>query len=131
MKLTYDPTHNIACIVFRESPEEVETIRISDELNIDMAPDGTIDGIELLNANEQVGGGKQGGNKIVLHRATEIGFEISVHPARCAPIHRDPRADLGGTPGDHDATCRRGRVFARQRPSRVVRTRGARHAPGS
>ncbi len=32
----------------------METIRISDELVVDMAPDGTIYGIELLNANEQV-----------------------------------------------------------------------------
>jgi len=32
----------------------VETIHISDELVVDMAPDGTIYGIELLNANEQL-----------------------------------------------------------------------------
>jgi len=32
----------------------VETIKVSDELNIDMASDGTIYGIELLNANEQI-----------------------------------------------------------------------------
>jgi uncharacterized protein YuzE len=33
---------------------EVETIRISDEINVDLAPDGTAAGIELLNANEQL-----------------------------------------------------------------------------
>ena len=33
---------------------EVETIRISDELNVDLAPDGTVYGIELLNANAQL-----------------------------------------------------------------------------
>ena len=32
----------------------METIRISDELVVDMAPDGTIYGIELLNANDQL-----------------------------------------------------------------------------
>ncbi len=52
MKLTYDPTYNIAYICFREKSEEVETIRISEEMNVDIAPDGTIYGIELLNANK-------------------------------------------------------------------------------
>ena len=32
----------------------VTTIKISDEMNIDVAPDGTVYGIELLNANEQL-----------------------------------------------------------------------------
>ncbi len=54
MKFTYDPRYNIAYIRFREKSTEVETIRISDELVIDMAPNGTIYGIELLNANEQL-----------------------------------------------------------------------------
>ena len=34
--------------------DQVETVRVSDELNVDMAPDGTIYGIELLNANRQL-----------------------------------------------------------------------------
>ena len=54
MKLTYDPRHNVAYLCLREKPAEVETLRISDELNIDLSPDGTIYGIELLNANEQL-----------------------------------------------------------------------------
>ena len=33
---------------------EVETIRIREELNVDLAPDGTVYGLELLNANEQL-----------------------------------------------------------------------------
>ena len=32
----------------------VETIRVSDELNVDITPDGSVYGIELLNANEQL-----------------------------------------------------------------------------
>jgi uncharacterized protein YuzE len=56
MNLTYDPEHNIAYIRLRERQGEVETLRISDELNVDMAPDGTVYGIELLNANEQLTG---------------------------------------------------------------------------
>ena len=54
MKFSYDPRYNIAYISFQEKPVQVETIKISDALNIDLAPDGTIYGIELLNANEQL-----------------------------------------------------------------------------
>ena len=54
MKLTYDPRYNIAYIRLQEKTAEVETIRVSDELNVDMAPDGTVYGIELLNANAQL-----------------------------------------------------------------------------
>jgi uncharacterized protein YuzE len=54
MRFTYDPRYNIAYLRFHEKIAEVETIRISDELLVDMAPDGTIYGIELLNANEQI-----------------------------------------------------------------------------
>lgn len=56
MTLTYDPTHNIAYIALRDKTEQVETIVISDELSIDLAPDGAVYGIELLNANEQLAG---------------------------------------------------------------------------
>jgi uncharacterized protein YuzE len=54
----------VAYIRLREKPAEVETLRISDELNIDLAPDGTVYGIELLNANEQLALGADG--KLVL-----------------------------------------------------------------
>lgn len=54
MRLTYDPRYNIAYIRFREKEAEVEAIRLSDEVVVDIAPDGTIYGIELLNANEQL-----------------------------------------------------------------------------
>ena len=54
MELTYDPRYNIAYIRLREKGDEIETIHISDEMNIDLAPDGTVYGIELLNANEQL-----------------------------------------------------------------------------
>jgi uncharacterized protein YuzE len=51
-QLTYDFRYNIAYIQLREKSAEVETLRISDELNIDLAPDGTVYGIELLNATQ-------------------------------------------------------------------------------
>jgi uncharacterized protein YuzE len=60
MQLTYDPRHNIAYLRFHEKTAEVETIRVSDELNVDLAPDGTIYGVELLNANEQLRAGDAG-----------------------------------------------------------------------
>jgi len=60
MKLTYDPRYNIAYLRLHEKKEEVETIRVSSELNVDMAPDGTVYGIELLNANEQLRAEDQG-----------------------------------------------------------------------
>lgn len=54
MRLTYDPRYNLAYIRFQTRGAEVEAIRISDELAVDLAPDGTVYGIELLNANEQL-----------------------------------------------------------------------------
>ncbi len=37
-----------------EKSREVETIKVSEELCIDLSPDGKVYGIELLNANEQL-----------------------------------------------------------------------------
>ena len=54
MKFSYNPRYNIAYIRFQEKRADMDAIRISDELIVDMAPDGTIYGIELLNANEQL-----------------------------------------------------------------------------
>lgn len=61
MKISYDPKYNIAYIRLREKTAEIETIHISDELNVDITPDGKIYGIELLNANEQLEITKNGG----------------------------------------------------------------------
>jgi uncharacterized protein YuzE len=60
VKLAYDPKANVAYLRFREEGGEVETVVISDELNIDLAPDGSVYGIELLNANEQLRAGDEG-----------------------------------------------------------------------
>jgi len=69
MKVTYDPRHNIAYIRFQEKRLEVETIRISEELHVDIAPDGTVFGIELLNANEQLSR-EDMGKLLVINEAT-------------------------------------------------------------
>ena len=68
MQLTYDPRYNIAYLRLYEKTEQVETIHVSDELNIDIAPDGTVSGIELLNANVQLGVEDQG-KLIVINEA--------------------------------------------------------------
>lgn len=55
MKLTYDPARNIAYLRLRNpAGAELETIRLSDEVNIDLSADGAVYGIELLNANAQL-----------------------------------------------------------------------------
>jgi uncharacterized protein YuzE len=54
MQFSYDPRYNIGYIRLREKGSQVESIKISDELIVDMTPDGMVYGIELLNANEQL-----------------------------------------------------------------------------
>jgi len=76
MKFTYDPRYNIAYIRFREKRTDVDTVRISDELIVDMAADGTLYGIELLNA--YVFDVAVGANKIMVRRAVEEIFDVKV-----------------------------------------------------
>ena len=75
MKLTYDPRYNIAYLRLHEKTEEVKTKKISDEINIDIAPDGTIYGIEMLNANEQLGKEDEG-KLLVINEATGDKVEV-------------------------------------------------------
>jgi uncharacterized protein YuzE len=75
MRLTYDPRYNIAYIRFQEKQAEVEAIRLSDELVIDMAPDGTVYGIELSNANEQLRR-EDMGELVVVNEATGERVEL-------------------------------------------------------
>ncbi|MEI7668856.1 MAG: DUF2283 domain-containing protein [Pseudomonadota bacterium] len=64
MHITYNPEHNVGYIRLKDLKDKVaETLCISGDLNIDMASDGTIYGIELLNAKEQLSG--TGGSSIV------------------------------------------------------------------
>jgi uncharacterized protein YuzE len=61
LQLTYDPARNIAYLRLREpAGAQLETIKLSDEVNIDLAPDGSVYGIELLNADAQLGGADNG-----------------------------------------------------------------------
>jgi len=68
MKLTYDPRHNIAYLRLHEKTGAVETLHLSDELNVDIAADGMVYGIELLNANQQLRS-EDGGNLVVVNEA--------------------------------------------------------------
>ena len=64
MRFTYDPKYNIAYLKFQEKSAQVVTLKVSDELNIDLTSDGTVYGVELLNANEQIN--RQDGGKLLL-----------------------------------------------------------------
>ena len=77
MKLTYDPRYNVAYICLKEKTAEVETLRISDEVNIDLAPDGTVYGIELLNANEQLAA-EPNGKLVVVNEERDECSEIDL-----------------------------------------------------
>lgn len=77
MKLTYDPRYNVAYIYLKEKNAQVETIQVSEQMNVDLAPDGTIYGIELLNANQQLGADSQG-KLIVVNEALGEYSEIQL-----------------------------------------------------
>ncbi len=68
MKLIYDPRHNIAYLRLHEKTAQVETLHLSDEINVDLAPDGTVYGIELLNANQQLRS-EDHGNFVIVNEA--------------------------------------------------------------
>ena len=78
MQLSYDPKYNIGYIQLRSKTSEVESIKISDELIIDIAPDGSVYGIELLNANQQLQG--EEGKLLVINEETgeKVDFSLSI-----------------------------------------------------
>jgi uncharacterized protein YuzE len=53
----------------------VATLHLSDELNVDMAPDGTVYGIELLNADQQLRA-EDNGNLVMVNEALAQRQEI-------------------------------------------------------
>jgi uncharacterized protein YuzE len=78
MRLTYDPRYNIAYLRLRDKGADVETIRLSEQLNVDIAPDGRVYGIELLNANEQLSG-EDDGALVVVNEASKDRSEIALN----------------------------------------------------
>lgn len=77
MQLTYDPRHNIAYLRLQEKIDQVETVRVGEELHIDLAPDGTVYGIELLNANQQLHA-EDRGKLVVINEAAGDRQEIDL-----------------------------------------------------
>ena len=77
MKLTYEQRYNVAYIYLPEKTAQVNTIQVSEQMNVDIAPDGTIYGIELLNANQQLGADSQG-KLIVVNEALGESSEIQL-----------------------------------------------------
>jgi len=76
LHLSYDPRRNIAYLRLRDPAGiEVETVRLSDEVNIDLAPDGTVYGIELLNANDQLRA-TDGGHFVMIDEAAGHRVEV-------------------------------------------------------
>lgn len=65
MKLTINRAMNVAYMQLREKTGDLETVCVSDELNIDLLPDGTVFGIEFLDAEGQLVRDDQGGFTIV------------------------------------------------------------------
>jgi uncharacterized protein YuzE len=76
VQLSYDARRNIAYLRLREpAGREVDTIRLSDEVNVDIASDGTLYGIELLNANAQLRA-SDGGRLVVIDEVAGRRVEV-------------------------------------------------------
>jgi uncharacterized protein YuzE len=54
--LTYDLAHDVAYVRLGVPGAQVRTVRVSDDVNVDLAADGTVYGIELLHAAVQLRG---------------------------------------------------------------------------
>ena len=54
MEVTCDPRYSIGYIRFAERVSEVDMIKVSESLNVDVSPDGKVCGIELLDATKQL-----------------------------------------------------------------------------
>jgi uncharacterized protein YuzE len=54
MTLTYDLGHDVAYLRLAVPGPRVETRRLTDDVYVDVAPDGTVYGIELLHASAQL-----------------------------------------------------------------------------
>jgi uncharacterized protein YuzE len=55
MKITYDPEVDAAYIYFKKGKGQVITVRISDDISIDLGPNEELWGMELLSARNKLG----------------------------------------------------------------------------
>ena len=83
MKFSYDPRYNVGYIRFKNKKVGAESIKLSDELVVDLAPDGTVYGIELLNANDQMQRDDTGQFSVINEETgEETKFALKVKTAR-------------------------------------------------
>ncbi len=54
MRITVNRKLNVAYIYLQDRPDTVETKQLSEDLMMDVGPGGTVYGLELLNAEEQL-----------------------------------------------------------------------------
>jgi uncharacterized protein YuzE len=54
MRISVNRKLNVAYVHLQDRPDTVETKQLSEDLLMDVGPDGTIYGLELLNAREQL-----------------------------------------------------------------------------
>ena len=59
MKVKYDPAVDAAYISFKKGPTQVTTVRITEDVAIDLGPDEGIVGIEVLDAAAHLGFSRQ------------------------------------------------------------------------
>lgn len=79
MRITYDPEANAAYITLTDRTGELETHIINDDINIDVLPDGSLYGIELLDANRQLN--SDDGTLTVLNQLTGEELRINLTAA--------------------------------------------------
>ena len=54
MKISYDPKVDAAYISFKKGPTQVTTIRVTEDVAIDLGPDEEVIGIEILDASKHL-----------------------------------------------------------------------------
>ena len=92
MKFTYDPRYNVGYIRFKDKKTDAESIKLSEELVVDLAPDGTVYGIELLNANEQMQRDDTGEFRVINEQTgEETKFALQVKKNRKSSRSRSKR----------------------------------------
>jgi uncharacterized protein YuzE len=69
MKITYDPQVNAAYIRFKAGRFQVTTHRLTEDVAVNYAPDGTVVGIEVLDASKY----------LMKHRRPQVELE-NLHP---------------------------------------------------
>jgi len=55
MKIKYDPQVDAAYISFKKGPVQVTTIRLNEDVAVDLGPNEEIVGIEILDASQHLG----------------------------------------------------------------------------